>query len=375
VVQEILLEVLEQDGCPLFKNGDRMVLNLPNVDTKGGAKVCALAMAKFFQENVAVGCVDEVLDSLPKRFVCPRTYKPVTFSVDVIEPLEVRKSCRPESTVSLQEVESMLREVPILQTLSRDLIHELAQRVREQRYTRGDLVIEKGQPGEHFYIVRSGILHVVDVQSGYRSVIGHLSGRDCFGEMSLLTGSPCSATVIAQSDVELLCLPASDFDLLLERAPELARRFIHLLATRLNAANSLVALEGSKTFSGKLDMLGLSAIIQIISGCRRSGTLRIETEDDRMASILFSEGEIFAAICGALNSVDAIFEALMWPTGDFWFDTSVIPEKNEVQMSVMEVLLEGMRHFDETGVRDHSATDPDYSSIPSLADPITLDCM
>jgi CRP-like cAMP-binding protein len=57
-----------------------------------------------------------------------------------------------------------------------------------------------------------------------------LEPGDHAGEMSLLDGSPASATVVAISDVEALVLYQRDFDNLLETIPSLGRRLLASLA-------------------------------------------------------------------------------------------------------------------------------------------------
>jgi CRP-like cAMP-binding protein len=68
-----------------------------------------------------------------------------------------------------------------------------------------------------------------DVNRG-GSALGRLEPGDHAGEMSLLDGSPASATVVATSDVEALVLYQRDFDNLLETIPSLGRRLLASLA-------------------------------------------------------------------------------------------------------------------------------------------------
>jgi CRP-like cAMP-binding protein len=57
-----------------------------------------------------------------------------------------------------------------------------------------------------------------------------------FGEMSLLDQGPRSATVTAETDMQLLVLGSPEFSSLVAEIPSVARRIMRVLAERLRAA-------------------------------------------------------------------------------------------------------------------------------------------
>jgi CRP-like cAMP-binding protein len=65
--------------------------------------------------------------------------------------------------------------------------------------------------------------------------VATLSAPTVFGEMSLLTGEPRSATVIAMSDVECFRLDKAAVQRVLAARPELAQQLADLLARRRSA--------------------------------------------------------------------------------------------------------------------------------------------
>src|SRR5205085_12299082 len=73
------------------------------------------------------------------------------------------------------------------------------------------------------------------VHGDTRSLARLVTG-DCVGEMSLLTGSPASATVTALADSELWALGHADFLELLATCPTLARNMAVILSRRLSLA-------------------------------------------------------------------------------------------------------------------------------------------
>jgi CRP-like cAMP-binding protein len=87
----------------------------------------------------------------------------------------------------------------------------------------GETIVRQSEPGERFFIIRSGGVEVV--RDG--AVLAQLGPGDTFGEIALLLHLPRTASVIATRQTHLLALEAHDFhDLLagyLGRAGELER--------------------------------------------------------------------------------------------------------------------------------------------------------
>ena len=86
-----------------------------------------------------------------------------------------------------------------------------------------DVIIRQGEPGQRFYVVRSGGVEVE--RDG--ELLATLGPGDAFGEIALLLDVPRTASVVARAPTELLALEAHDFrDVLgsyLGRADELQR--------------------------------------------------------------------------------------------------------------------------------------------------------
>ena len=72
-----------------------------------------------------------------------------------------------------------------------------------------------------------------DEGTGQETVLATLAYGECFGEMSLLTGDPVTATIRARGPVRALEIRKDDFDGLLSRNPVLNSYFSKLLALRL----------------------------------------------------------------------------------------------------------------------------------------------
>ena len=98
----------------------------------------------------------------------------------------------------------------------------------------GAYLIEQDQPGHFMAVVMAGSCSVH--RDGEQ--VSTLGPGDCLGEMSMIDGLPCSATVIATEPTDVLVLRRSDFDHVLKVAPGLSRTLLNQLSRRLRELHS-----------------------------------------------------------------------------------------------------------------------------------------
>ena len=79
---------------------------------------------------------------------------------------------------------------------------------RQVSYADGARIIQAGEKGHAFYVVVSGKLEVVLAsKDGRRLLLARLGTGSTFGEMSLITGAPVSADVVALGPATVLECP------------------------------------------------------------------------------------------------------------------------------------------------------------------------
>jgi hypothetical protein len=105
-----------------------------------------------------------------------------------------------------------------------------------------------------------------------------------------------------------------------------------------------------RTMSGSIEEVPLPDLLQLFGTSKKSGVLVIRTDDD-VGRIYLKKGNIAFAIINDLDEVQplkSLFRMLTWQKGLFDLDP---PEErelpNEMNVSVQEVLIEGMRQLDE----------------------------
>jgi MFS family permease len=105
-----------------------------------------------------------------------------------------------------REIE-LLRTVPIFTPLPATTLEQLAAKLTPVRVHPGRQIFRQGDAGDRFYVVARGSVEVV-IDGVTAGVLGP---GDYFGEIALLRDVPRTASVIAQTDVELYALERDDF--------------------------------------------------------------------------------------------------------------------------------------------------------------------
>ena len=103
---------------------------------------------------------------------------------------------------------------------------------RHGRFGRGEKIIEQGREGASMFVLLEGGADVLVAANGHTMNVAKLGAGDCFGEMSLLTGEPRSATVVARTDCDVVEIGKAGVSAMLHHAPELLPTLSELLAQR-----------------------------------------------------------------------------------------------------------------------------------------------
>ncbi len=134
---------------------------------------------------------------------------------------------------ALAERERALRRVDIFRPLTPEDLRRLAGLTEARLYAAGEVVIRQGDPGAELFIVRRGEVAVTREVPGDRPIdVCRMGKGSFFGEMSLMTGAPRTATVRAVEECELLVVVKGAFRQFVESSPDLAERISRVMAER-----------------------------------------------------------------------------------------------------------------------------------------------
>ena len=118
------------------------------------------------------------------------------------------------SSVLVQEAAlicEFLKNCPLFAHLTPRTLSYVADKMRLEVYAPGAVVIRQGDPGEKFYLIRSGKVDVIHEDASGHKTLSTLGRSDFFGETALLTGQRRNATVAATETLEVYSLAKGDF--------------------------------------------------------------------------------------------------------------------------------------------------------------------
>lgn len=134
-----------------------------------------------------------------------------------------------------------LRRHKVLGALPGEQLAALVARSPVVLFATGEHVIEQGAAGESMFLLVRGAVDVRIARDGATTTVARLGTGDCFGEMSLLTGEPRTATVVAAGEVETVEVPKAAFAVLVREHPAVLEKLSELLAQRQLANAQLAA--------------------------------------------------------------------------------------------------------------------------------------
>lgn len=108
-------------------------------------------------------------------------------------------------------------------------------------YDKGSYVFKEGAHGGYMFFIANGEVEVIKQFDTAKHTIATLSAGRSVGEMSLIDGSPRSATVRAKTALQLIVLKREDFNKLNDEQPAIANKILmgiaSLLSTSLRETN------------------------------------------------------------------------------------------------------------------------------------------
>lgn len=171
---------------------------------------------------------------LPLLYPPPRARDELRRQLDSPDEEFPRRTRRRVAKVGLTKRIEMLGSVPLFSGLSRRQLKELAMASHEVVFDVATTVIERGEPGDEFFVVADG---EADVRRG-SVTLAHLEPGEFFGEMSLLDDGPRTATVTTSGPATLLAIDRGTFQAVLLSCPDVAISLLATLSRRVRDAES-----------------------------------------------------------------------------------------------------------------------------------------
>jgi CRP-like cAMP-binding protein len=126
----------------------------------------------------------------------------------------------------------LLRLVPLFNGLTERSFEAASNLASETEYAVGDHLVRQGNPGDAFLIIVTGRARVD--RDG--KTLRELGPGDFLGEISLIDGSPRTATVTALDPIHAVVIPRDGFLDLIDRIPVFRHEVLNCLTQRIRAS-------------------------------------------------------------------------------------------------------------------------------------------
>ncbi|MCK5033719.1 MAG: cyclic nucleotide-binding domain-containing protein [Calditrichia bacterium] len=250
-----------------------------------------------------------------------------------------------------------LKNIPLFKSLGEDEFTSIHEKLEEVNFTENTLVFESGEIGDCLYVVVEGEVEVY-IESGEKSdkiVLSTLGKGDYFGEMSLITGEPRSASVVTLEECVFLRLSKIDFDQLIINNPSITISLSHMLSQRLKTSN-IKRAQAESVFQSKIKPTGKLedfSLIDVLKFCEQNsltGLLKLNNEDE-YAELEFLKGQLQKATFKEFSDDETMDEILNWDKGTF-----------EIEPSILNI--------DQKEIKESEATGPDSIMTATPSEPI-----
>lgn len=147
----------------------------------------------------------------------------------IVQAIAVKKKAEKlrESQASAERSPSFsgpLPKSPLFEDFSPDERNAIGQEMTLEQFEEGDIIITEGEQGSSLYVVVAGEVKVYTRgQKGDSIYLAKLGAGDFFGEVSVLTGKPRTATIVAAQHTELLRLDKDKLDTIVESYPRIRK--------------------------------------------------------------------------------------------------------------------------------------------------------
>jgi cAMP-dependent protein kinase regulator len=111
---------------------------------------------------------------------------------------------------------TMLKRMPLFRELTYKQINMISSMLESRVVPSRTVIIREGEPGDAFYITKSGKVMVTARTDAGEKTVGVIGEAEYFGEIALITDQPRIATVTSISETELLILQKRNFDAVFE---------------------------------------------------------------------------------------------------------------------------------------------------------------
>ncbi len=128
----------------------------------------------------------------------------------------------------------VIKKAPLFNGLPEEHLLKIKNIAVERRYKNGEMIFFEGDPGDGFYIVKSGVVKIGKISTEGKEQIYHILEKgEPFGEVPVFSGDSFPANAEAISGCTVYFFPKADFVRLISESPSLSLNMLAVLCMRL----------------------------------------------------------------------------------------------------------------------------------------------
>jgi CRP/FNR family transcriptional regulator, cyclic AMP receptor protein len=346
--------VTEEQSCPLYNVGEELKVANYCIELPQAKPTCMILTEKLIELTSQKQSFERFspLGVKKNRFQCGGCQGRINFEYKKekgFSTVQMRLLSETEERKRRQHLDRFfgrLRSFNLFESLDDDALSDLTALLDLKTFSPRKVVLKKGEPGTHLFFMLSGKVAVV-ADDGQK--IAEMDTGEIFGEMSLLSGEPVSASIHTMQETEVALLSNKNFKFVLKKYPVLQ---LFLLKVLVNRAQAMALRSGSITsgMSGELGEINVVELFQLINSSQKTGSIDLVLNDGK-GSVFFNEGEIVHAQYKRLVEKEALFILMGKESGHFTY-TKGIPQQFLDQPpfgGFMSLVMEGVQWVDEQG--------------------------
>ncbi len=121
---------------------------------------------------------------------------------------------------------------------------------------------------------------------------------------------------------------------------------VNMVVSRMERQNAEETIAKRK-FSGRLEDLSLTDLIEAFGVERKTGVLSIYNENGNTGQVYFKKGSLVNAGANGSHAEEAIFKMLSWQRGRFSMLFTDVDVEDDISISNMGILLEGAKRMEQ----------------------------
>ncbi|WP_259497553.1 Crp/Fnr family transcriptional regulator [Desulfofundulus thermocisternus] len=200
-----------------------------------------------------------------------------------------------------------MRNIPIFAGLSDEQLAEIARLVLDRKYRRGHIIFMEGEPGEAFYILKSGRVKIYKQdEEGREHILHYINPGEVFAEVVLFDGGEYPACAAVVEDAHVGLIRNRDMDALILKNPSIALALLKVMARRLRVSQRQIMELALKDTTRRL----ASALLELAAehGEPEGGGIRITVPltNQELANLVGTSRETANRILGELRRDRAV---------------------------------------------------------------------